>query len=405
VPKLSGNLLIGQSGGPTPVINASLAGVLSEAKKMPEIEKIYGMKNGIEGALKKEVYDLTQEPGDLVEKLLYTPASALGSCRHKLTKAEEYEQLLDLFKANNIRYFVYIGGNDSMDTCHKISKLAQEENYDMQVVGVPKTIDNDLPITDHCPGFGSAARFVALSTVESGRDLEAMKTFDDVAIFEIMGRHAGWLTAASALGKRCEEDAPHLIYLPERTFDEEQFLKDVKAVYDKLGYVYVALSEGVRDKDGEFIGAKDAATDAFGHKAISLSDGPAAYLAKLIKDKLGIKARVNRPGTIQRAMSSLASKSDVEEAFRAGQAAIQYFTQGLTDVMVTLDRIAGEEYKIEIGKAPLEKVANVENFMPDHFINEAGNFVTKEFYDYCLPLIGEPIPEYARLVGKPIKLK
>lgn len=403
--KLHGNLLIGQSGGPTPVINASLAGVLSEAKKMPEIEKIYGMKNGIEGALNKEVYDLTQEPEDLVEKLLITPASALGSCRHKLTRDEEYEQLLELFKANNIRYFVYIGGNDSMDTCHKISKLAQDRNYDMQVIGVPKTIDNDLPITDHCPGFGSAARFVALSTVESGRDLEAMKTFDDVAIFEIMGRHAGWLTAASALGKRCEEDAPHLIYLPERTFDEEKFLKDVKEVHDKLGYVYVAISEGVRDKDGEFIGAKDAATDAFGHKAISLSDGPGAYLAKLIKEKLGIKTRVNRPGTIQRAMASLASKADVEEAFRAGQAAVQYFAQGITDVMVTLDRAPGKEYKIEMGKAPLEKVANVEKFVPDEFINEEGNFVTEKFFEYCLPLIGEPIPDYARLIGKPIKLK
>jgi 6-phosphofructokinase len=403
--KLNGNLLIGQSGGPTPVINASLAGILSAAKKMPEIEKIYGMKNGIEGALNKEVYDLTNEPDSLVEKLLYTPASALGSCRHKLSKDEEYEQLLELFKANNIRYFVYIGGNDSMDTCHKISKLAQERNYDMQVVGVPKTIDNDLPITDHCPGFGSAARFVALATIESGRDLEAMKTFDDVTIFEIMGRHAGWLTAASALAKRCEEDAPHLIYLPERTFDEEQFLIDVKTIHDKLGFVYVALSEGVRDKDGEFIGAKDAATDAFGHKAISLSDGPGAYLAKLIKEKLGIKARVNRPGTIQRAMASLASSSDVDEAFKAGQAAIEFFNQGITDVMVTLDRVSGEEYKIEIGKAPLEKVANVEHFMPDEFINEAGNFVTKEFVKYCLPLIGEPIPEYARLVGKPLKLK
>lgn len=403
--KLKGNLLIGQSGGPTPVINASLAGVLSAAKKMREIEKIYGMKNGIEGALNKEVYDLTQEPEDLVEKLLYTPASALGSCRHKLSKAEEYEKLLELFKANNIRYFVYIGGNDSMDTCHKISKLAQERNYDMQVVGVPKTIDNDLPITDHCPGFGSAARFVALSTVESGRDLEAMKTFDDVAIFEIMGRHAGWLTAASALGKRCAEDAPHLIYLPERIFDEEQFLKDVQSIYDKLGYVYIALSEGVRDKDGEFIGAKDAATDAFGHKAISLSDGPGAYLAKLIKERLGIKARVNRPGTIQRAMASLASKADVEEAFRAGQAAIEYFAQGITNVMVTLDRVGKEAYKIEIGMAPLEKAANVEHFMPDKFINEAGNFVTEEFIEYCLPLIGDPIPKYARLKGKPIKLK
>ncbi|KJS84800.1 MAG: hypothetical protein JM58_10240 [Peptococcaceae bacterium BICA1-8] len=405
MPNLRGNLLIGQSGGPTPVINASLAGVLSEAKKMPEIEKIYGMKNGIDGALKKEVYDLTQEPDDLVNRLLYTPASALGSCRHKLSKNEEYEQLLELFRANNIRYFVYIGGNDSMDTCHKISMLALERNYDMLVIGVPKTIDNDLPITDHCPGFGSAARFIALSTIESGRDLEAMNTFDDVAIYEIMGRHAGWLTAASALGKRCEEDAPHLVYLPERTFDEDQFLKDVKAVYDRLGYVYVAISEGVRDKEGEFIGTGDTATDAFGHKLISLGDGPAAYLAKLIMSKLGIKARVNRPGTIQRAMASLASECDVEEAFRVGKAAVKYFAEGISDVMVTLERLPLDEYKVEIGQVPLSKVANVEKFMPDNFINAEGNFVTKEFYDYCLPLIGDAVPDYARLTKKSIILK
>ncbi len=403
--KLKGNLLVGQSGGPTPVINASLAGVISEAKKMPEIERIYGMKNGIEGALKKEVFDLTDEPADFVEKLLHTPAAALGSCRHKLTKDEEYQQILELFKANNIRYFIYIGGNDSMDTCHKISKLAQDTGYQMQVIGVPKTIDNDLPVTDHCPGFGSAARFVALSTVESGRDLEAMKTFDDVAIFEVMGRHAGWLAAAAALGKRCEADAPHLIYLPESTFSEEQFLKDVKVVHDMLGYCYVIISEGIHDASGEFIGAKDAAVDAFGHKAISLSDGPGAYLSKLITKELGLKARCNRPGTIQRAMSSVASKADVEEAFQAGAAAIKYFAEGLTDLMVTLDRAEGPEYKCTVGKIPLEKVANVENFMPPHFINKEGNFVTKEFYDYCLPLIGEPIPDYARLTGKVINLK
>ncbi|MEL7565213.1 MAG: 6-phosphofructokinase [Dehalobacterium sp.] len=405
MPLQKGNLLIGQSGGPTPVINASLAGVLSEAKKMPEIDRIYGMKNGIEGALKKEVYDLTEEPDDLVGKLLHTPASALGSCRHKLSKDEEYEQLLELFKANNIRYFVYIGGNDSMDTCDKISKLAQKRSYDMQVIGVPKTIDNDLPVTDHCPGFGSAARFVALATVESGRDLEAMKTFDDVTIFEIMGRHAGWLTAASALGKKCEEDAPHLIYLPERTFDEEKFLKDVKDVHDKLGYVYVTLCEGIVDKDGEFIGSKNAEIDAFGHKAVSMSDGPAAYLAKVIKDKLGIKVRINRPGTIQRSSAALASKTDVDEAFMAGKAAVENFSKGISDVMITLERVPGKEYQIVIGKTPLENAANVEKFMPDNFINEAGNFVTKEFYDYCLPLIGDPILDYARITGKPIKLK
>jgi len=402
--KLKGNLLVGQSGGPTPAINASLAGAIAEAKKVIEIQNIYGLKNGIQGVFNKEVYNLSNEPDNLVEKLLYTPASILGSCRHKLAQDEEYEEILEFFKNNNIRFFAYIGGNDSMDTCNKISKLAQEKNYEMQVVGIPKTIDNDLPITDHCPGFGSAARFVAISTVESGRDLEAMKTFDDVAIFEVMGRHAGWLAAASALGKRCKEDAPHLIYLPEVDFDEEKFLEDVKKVHDELGYVYVIISEGIRDKYGEFIGAKDAATDAFGHKAISLSDGPGAYLTKLICNKLGLKARCNRPGTIQRAFTSCASEADIEEAFEVGKQAVRFLDEGLTDIMVTIDRKQGEKYEVIYGKAPLADVANVEKFMPREFISEEGNFVTEAFYEYCRPLIGSHVPEYARLENEAIKL-
>lgn len=395
--QLKGNLLIGQSGGPTPVINASLAGVLSEAKKMPEIGRIYGMKQGIEGALKGNLHDLTDEPDDLVDKLMYTPASVLGSCRHQLTKDGEYECLLRLFADYNIRYFVYIGGNDSMDTCHKISILTRERGYDMRAIGVPKTVDNDLPATDHCPGYGSAARFVALSTVESGRDLEAMQTFEDVAIFEIMGRHTGWLVGSSALGKRCEADAPHLIYMPERIFDEEKFLKDVKAVHDKLGYVYVALSEGVRDTDGEFIGAKDARVDSFGHTAISFGTGPGVYLCKLLGARLGLKARCNRPGTIQRSMTSVASSSDVREAFMVGQKAMQLFAGGVSDVMVTLDRSDGTGYECTAGQVPLEAVANIEKFLPEHFINKEGNFVTQEFIDYCMPLIGDPIPDYARM--------
>ena len=395
--QLKGNLLIGQSGGPTPVINASLAGVLSEAKKMPEIGRICGMKQGIEGALKRDLHDLTDEPDNLVDKLMYTPASVLGSCRHQLTKDEEYETLLRLFVDYDIRYFVYIGGNDSMDTCHKISRLTRERGFDMRAIGVPKTVDNDLPETDHCPGYGSAARFVALATVESGRDLEAMQTFEDVAIFEIMGRHTGWLVGSSALGKRCEADAPHLIYMPERIFDEEKFLQDVKALHDKLGYVYVALSEGVRDSDGEFIGAKDARVDSFGHTAISFGTGPGVYLCNLLGARLGLKARCNRPGTIQRSMTSVASSSDVREAFMVGRKAIQFFAQGVSDVMVTLDRSGGPKYECTAGQVPLEKVANVEKFLPENFINKEGNFVTQEFIDYCMPLIGDPIPDYARI--------
>jgi 6-phosphofructokinase 1 len=379
------------------VINASLAGVLHEAKTIPQIDRIYGMKQGIEGALKGELYDLTDEPADLVDKLMYTPASVLGSCRYQLTKDEEYERLLRLFAEYNIRYFVYIGGNDSMDTCHKISELTREQGYEMQAIGVPKTVDNDLPETDHCPGYGSAARFIALSTVESGRDLEAMQTFEDVAIYEIMGRHTGWLVGASAVGKRCEADAPHLIYMPERTFNEEKFLADVKTLHDKQGYVYVALSEGVRDTDGEFIGARDARVDSFGHTAISFGTGPGIYLCNLLGARLGLKARCNRPGTIQRSLASVASSSDVKEAFMVGKKAVQLCAEGVSDKMVTLECSRGTHYECTAGQVPLERVANVEKFLPEHFINTEGNFVTGEFIDYCAPLIGKPIPDYARL--------
>jgi len=392
-----GNILIGQSGGPTPVINASLAGVLSEVRKVSQIGRVYGMKQGIEGALKGELLDLTDEPAGLMDRLMYTPASVLGSCRHQLTKDEEYERLLALFAEYDIRYFVYIGGNDSMDTCHKISHLTRERGYEMQAIGVPKTIDNDLPETDHCPGYGSAARFVALSTVESGRDLEAMQTFEDVAIFEIMGRHTGWLVGSSVLGKRCDADAPHLIYMPEGVFDEEQFLQDVKSVHDRLGYVYVALSEGVRDRGGEFIGARDARVDAFGHTAISFGTGPGVYLCNLLAARLGLKARCNRPGTIQRSMASVASSTDAEEAFMVGRESIRLFADGISDVMVTLDRAPGPRYECRAGQIPLERVANVEKFLPPDFINERGNGVTQAFIDYAMPLIGDPIPDYARL--------
>ncbi|MBZ4653716.1 MAG: phosphofructokinase [Peptococcaceae bacterium] len=402
--RLKGNLMVGQSGGPTPVINASLAGVISEAKKIPEIENIYGLFHGIEGVFTKQAYNLSKESDELINKLLYTPASILGSCRYKL-KDNDYPKILEFFKANNIRYFVYIGGNDSMDTCNRISKLAQIENYEMQVVGIPKTIDNDLPYTDHCPGFGSAARFVALSTIDSGRDLECMSTFDDVAIFEVMGRHAGWLAAASALAKKVPEDAPHLIYLPERTFSMEKFLRDIKAVHQNLGYVYVIISEGIRDESGEFIGAQSAVTDAFGHKAIATGDGPGNYLAKIINKELGLKTRCNRPGTIQRSLAAVASRTDIDEAFRAGSAGVRYLAEGITDIMVTLERVQGTEYCCETGYVPLEKVANIENFMPDSFINQEGNFITDEFRKYCLPLLGDPLPEYARLIGKPFSLK
>lgn len=383
-----GNLLIGQSGGPTPVINTTLAGIVSEAKKVKQINKIYGLQNGIEGIFTKEVFDLSNLAENFLQKLLYTPAAILGSSRHQL-KEEEHEMVIKFFKDNNIRYFSYIGGNGSMGICNKISQLAQKYNYEMQVIGLPKTIDNDLYETDHSPGFGSAARFVALSTAETGKDLATKGTCEDVIIYEVMGRHVGWLAAASVLGKKSVEDAPHLIYLPERVFSKEKFLQDVEAVHKKLGYVYIVISEGLRGEDNRLIISQQAAKDSMGRKLISLSDGPGSYLAHLVRRDLGLKCRCNRPGTIQRAMSSYSSNIDIDEAFRLGQGAVKYFAQGLSDIMVTLKRLPGQGYYCEVGKTLLENVANKEKFLPQEYINKDGNFVSQDFYDYCLPLIGE----------------
>jgi 6-phosphofructokinase 1 len=395
VKAIEGNLLVGQSGGPTPVINASLAGVISEAQRHSNVKTIYGMENGIEGLLQGKLKKIPEMSEKNIQLLASTPASALGSCRYKV-QDDDYPKLLQIFKENNIRYFFYIGGNDSMDTCNKIAKLAEAEGYEMYVMGVPKTIDNDLPLTDHCPGFGSAARFTAVSTLGTGRDLEAMKTFDDVTIVEIMGRHAGWLAASSALLKRDVKDAPHLIYLPERTFKMDKFIEDVKTVHKELGYVFVAIGEGIRDESGEFIGAKNAVKDAFGHIAIALSEGPAAYLARTVNKELGLQARYNRSGTIQRAYSESVSDADRNEAFMVGQKAVELAVKGETGKMVTLVRGEGTEYKCTTGTASLEKVANVEKVVPDEFINAEGNFVTEAFKEYALPLLGSNLPEYYR---------
>lgn len=391
---IEGNLLVGQSGGPTPVINASLAGVIYEAQKNNHIKKIYGMEQGIEGLLAGNIREIALSEKE-INLLKVTPASALGSCRYKV-KDEDYPKILQILKDNNIRYFFYIGGNDSMDTCHKIAELAKREGYEMYTIGIPKTIDNDLPITDHCPGFGSAARFAAVSTISAGRDLEAMKTFDDVAIIEIMGRHAGWLTAASALLRNDFKDAPHLIYLPERTFRIEKFLEDIKNIHQELGYVFVAICEGIRDENNEFIGTANVEKDSFGHVPVALGDGPAAYLAKIVKNELGLKARYNRCGTVQRSFAECNSNVDREEAFLVGCKAVEFALKGISGKMVTINREEGEQYKSTFDITPLENVANVEKLMPDEFINAEGNYITESFKKYALPLIGDPLPEFFR---------
>jgi 6-phosphofructokinase 1 len=399
---LNGNLMIGQSGGPTAVINASLAGVIQEARKHSEIKNIYGLVHGIEGALKEEFYDLTREPASTVDLLVSTPSSALGSCRHKITKGE-YEHILEVFQVHNVRHFVYIGGNDSMDTCHRISELAESSGYEMQVMGVPKTVDNDLAMTDHTPGYGSAARFAALATRDTGRDLEAMGTFDDVSILEVMGRNAGWLAAASVLGQTREDEAPNLVYVPEIPFDEERYLDDVTNVHQRLGRVFVVVCEGVRDEDGVFIGQHrmgSGNTDSFGHTLATLTTGVAAYLADFTKQRLNLQSRFLRPVLIGRAMSACVSKTDQQEAVQVGREAVVQLSRGESGFMISLLRISDDPYQVETQPVPLAAVANEEKLLPREFVNQSGNQIERGFHRYALPLIDGPLPPLARLSGE-----
>jgi 6-phosphofructokinase 1 len=400
---LTGNAIVGQSGGPTAVINASLAGVIEEAKRHSEVKDIYGSVNGVEGLLRQEIADLRAEDDTTVSLLPHTPSAALGSCRKKLKEAD-YQQLLTILRAHNIRFWFYIGGNDSADTTHQVGRIAAEAGWEMRVIGIPKTVDNDLAYTDHCPGYGSVARFNALATRDAGLDTAAMFTVDTVKIIETMGRNAGWITAATALARQQAGDPPHLIYLPERVFDREQFLQDVKRQVDQGRGCVIAVCEGLRDELGEpLVSFKHAVgTDSFGHKQLG---GVGDYLVSLIAEGLGIKARYDKAGTIQRAFGLAQSEVDVAEARMVGAAAVQRACEGVTDKMITLVRISNKPYRCETGLASLQDVANAERPIPDEFINEAGNDITPAFLDYALPLIGGPLPPYARLQLKRVPKK
>ena len=400
---LKGNLLVGQSGGPTAVINASLAGVIEEAKKRSEIDDIYGTVNGVEGLLKEEIADLRAESEDTLALLPHTPAAALRSCRKKLSAAD-FDRLLAIFKAHNIRFLCYIGGNDSADTTHRVGQLAQQAGWEMRAIGVPKTIDNDLAYTDHCPGYGSVARFSALSTRDAGLDTSAMHTVDVVKIVETMGRNAGWITASTALARELPGDPPHLIYLPERPFDEGKFLADVKKQVETGNGCVAAVCEGLRDAEGNvLVSFKHAiGTDSFGHSQLG---GIGDYLVNLIAEKLGIKARFDKTGTIQRSFGLAQSEVDAEEARMVGMAAVANACNGVTDKMVVLKRVSQNPYRCETDLAPLEAVANAERPMPAEFISADGNDVTPAFIEYARPLIGGPLPSYARLKLKRIAKK
>ena len=403
--QLTGACIIGQSGGPTAVINASAQGVIQTALKTPCITQVLGAAHGIKGVLEDKLYDMAQEDPAELDLMKYTPSSALGSCRYKLADPDvadtDYQRILEIFKKYNVRYFFYNGGNDSMDTCNKISKYMQKVGYECRIMGVPKTIDNDLNGTDHCPGFASAAKYIATSCAEVWQDAHVYDT-GMVTIIEIMGRHAGWLAGSAALAS-LTGCGPDLVYLPETDFDMDRFLSDVKAVYDKTGKCMVAVSEGIHYADGTFVSeAKTSATDGFGHAQLG---GLASMLAETVKQKLGAKVRGIELSLLQRCGSHLASKTDVEEAYLAGQAAVEAAAEGFTDKMVAFQCTRDGSYACKTVLEPLDIVANFEKKVPRAWINEAGNGVTQEFIDYVLPLIqGETdapkenaLPRFARL--------
>ena len=408
--ELIGNCLVAQSGGPTAVINASVAGVVSEALNHECIEEIYGGMNGVLGILKEELIDLAEESQQNIRGLRYTPASALGTCRFKLKRDQEYERIIEVFEAHNIRYFFYCGGNDSQDTADKISKLAQKKGYELRVIGVPKTIDNDLVTTDHCPGYGSVVKYLCSVVRESALDHEAMGQHDLVSIIEVMGRNAGWIAAGTTLAKSKDNpnDAPHLIYLPELPFSRDKFIEDVQNVLKKNRYCMVVVGEGLVDKDGNYVANSASGQDAFGHQQLG---GVGDFLASFVEQNLAVKARSCKLGIGQRAAAHCSSQTDNDEAFMAGQAAVRAALDGETDKMVILVRGEGDTYSCETGLAPLSEIANGVKEIPHDWISEDGVSMTAKFIKYAQPLIsGEVqvpfengVPAYVRLSKKRVR--
>ena len=400
--KLIGACIFGQSGGPTSVINASAYGVIRTALDAHEITKVYGAAHGIVGVINDVLYIMDEEDPNELELLLNTPSSELGSCRYKLTDEKDFERILEIFKKYDIRYFFYNGGNDSMDTCNKISAYLDKAGYECRVMGVPKTIDNDLVGTDHCPGYGSAAKYIATTAAEVYKDAKVYNT-GTITIMEIMGRHAGWLTAAAALAG-IAGSPPDFIYLPEIPFDMEKFLNDVDSTFKEKGNCIVAVSEGISYADGRFVAeAEISATDGFGHAQLG---GLASKLAAAVKSKTGAKVRPIEFSLMQRSAAHIASQTDIDEAFLAGKAAVENAIAGETGKMVGFTReTVNGQYKCNVSLQPLTVTANAEKKIPREWINEAGSNVTQDLIDYVLPLIqGENkrkvengLPRFAKL--------
>ena len=388
------NCIVGQSGGPTAVINSSLCGVATAALKSDKIDKVFGAVNGIEGVLNERFLDMseilkTDEDADILK---HTPSSFLGSCRFKLPAITDdafYKNVFDIFTRNNIGYFFYIGGNDSMDTVDKLSAYAKKIGYDINIIGVPKTVDNDLTETDHTPGFGSAAKYIATTVREIGIDSDVYN-LNSVTIVEIMGRNAGWLTASAILARNDVFKAPHLIYLPEAVFDDEKFLNDIKKLNESgVNNIIVAVSEGIKYADGTYVceAASSGLTDVFGHKNLS---GTAKVLENLVRDKLGFKARGVEINVSQRCAAHYTSETDVSEAFTVGQCAVAEAEKGGTGMMMAYERVSNEPYKIEIKAKEISKIANGERVVPAEWIVN-GNDLTDDMITYLKPLIlGEP---------------
>ncbi|HEY0753635.1 MAG TPA: 6-phosphofructokinase [Ktedonobacteraceae bacterium] len=395
-----GNIIIGQSGGATAVINASLVGAVEAALRDTRINDIYGMRHGIQGLLREDIIDLRQQPAHIWSELMYTPSAALGTCRYKLQE-HDLERVIALFRQHDIHTLLYIGGNDSADTTHQIAETAGALGYELQALSIPKTIDNDLPLTDHCPGYGSAARFIALATMDSAMNTLSIPWHYPVKVIETMGRDAGWLTAAAALGKREAEDAPHILLFPEQTFNAERYLSQVEEVYRRFGFVVVVAAETLRDEHGQALGAAgQTGVDAFQHPLLS---GAAQYLVELVKERLKLRARCDKPGDLQRMASFCVSSVDREEAYLVGQAGVQAALAGESDKMVVLQRQEGPNYRCTTGLAALSEVANVQRLLPAEFLDASKTMVTPAFFDYAQPLIGEPLLTYQRLAYTKVK--
>ena len=402
------NAFYAQSGGVTAVINATACGVIETARKhRAQIANVYAGRNGIIGALTEDMIDTSKERATTIAALRHTPGGAFGSARYKLKGIEEnraqYERLIEVFRAHDIGYFFYNGGNDSMDTAHKVSQISKKMGFPVQCLGIPKTVDNDLPVTDNCPGFGSVAKYVAVSTREAALDVLSMaKTSTKVFILEVMGRHAGWIAAAGGLAGEKPEDAPHIILFPEVPFNQQAFLRRVRDCVKRYDYCVIVVSEGAQYKNGKFL-AEAGTRDAFGHAQLG---GVASVVAQMVRDKLGFKYHYAVADYLQRSARHIASATDVKQAYAVGKAAVEFALEGKTAIMPVIKRVSDKPYRWRIDEAPLSRVANKEKMLPARFITKDGFGITEAARRYLQPLIrGEDYPPYVNGLPKYVTLK